>query len=208
MPTSSRGVSRDLALIATFAALIAALGLTPAIFLPGSPVPVTLQTFGVMVTGLILGARRGALACLTFTALVALGLPVLSGGRGGLGVFAGPTAGYLIGFTVGAFVIGLLIQVKRTPALWWTFIATLLGGVGVVYALGVPVQAARVGTKTLGQTLAGTVVFLPGDLIKAAIAAVVATAVYRGYPAAVPNRPDRGNPAGLESSSATRRRFR
>ena len=181
-------LSKDLALVATFAALIAALGLTPALYVPVSPVPVTLQTFGVMIAGLVLGARRGALACLTFIALVAIGLPVLSGGRGGLGVFAGPSVGYLIGFVFGAFAIGMLVRLKRRPSFIWTLTSTLLGGIGVVYLLGVPVQAARIGTKTLEQTLLASAVYLPGDLVKAFIAATVATAVYRGYPDAAPSR--------------------
>lgn len=180
-------MSRNLALVATFAALIAALGLTPAIVVPGNPVPITLQSFGVMIAGLVLGARRGAAAVLVFLFLVAIGLPILPGGRGGVGVFAGPTAGFLLGFPLAALVIGVLIRLRRRPTLWWTWLSTLLGGVGVVYLCGVPVQAARVGTKTLGQTLAASAIYLPGDLIKVTLAALVATAVYRGYPQAAPH---------------------
>ena len=94
--------TRDLALTATFAGFIAALGLVPAFSPFGFAVPVTIQSLGVMITGAVLGARRGAAATGLFLLLVAIGLPVLSGGRGGLGVFAGPTLGYLIGFPIAA----------------------------------------------------------------------------------------------------------
>lgn len=99
---------RDIARIAVFAALIVALGLPGSITVGGSGVPITLQSLGVMLAGAVLGARRGSLAVLVVIALVAVGLPVLAGGRGGLGVFAGPTVGFLIGWLPAAAVIGWL----------------------------------------------------------------------------------------------------
>ena len=89
-------MERSLAHIALFAALIAVLGLVPKIDLAAG-VPITAQSLGIMLCGTVLGARRGALAVLLFLGLVALGLPLLAGGRGGLGVFASPTVGFLIG---------------------------------------------------------------------------------------------------------------
>ena len=83
-------MERNLTMIALFAALIAALGLIPK-FTLGFGVPITAQSLGVMLCGTVLGAWRGGLAALLFVALVALGLPLLAGGRGGLGVFASPT---------------------------------------------------------------------------------------------------------------------
>ena len=80
--------TKDLAYIALFAAITAVLGLLPAIPVPAVPVPITAQTLGVMLAGAVLGARRGFLALLLFLVLVAVGLPVLAGGRGGLAVFA------------------------------------------------------------------------------------------------------------------------
>ncbi|SDQ48182.1 biotin transporter BioY [Quadrisphaera sp. DSM 44207] len=177
-----RTPARDLALIAVFAALIAALGLPGAFPVPGLPVPITLQTFGVMLAGALLGARRGALAVLVLLALVVAGLPLLAGGRGGLAVLAGPSAGYLLGWPVGAFVIGALLA--RRPArgaFWWTLVACVVGGIGVVYAFGIPVLAARTDVP-LATAAAGNAVFLPGDLLKAALAAAIAVAVHRGYP--------------------------
>ena len=96
-------MEKTLARIALFAALIAVLGLLPKLTL-ASGIPITAQSMGIMLAGTILGARNGALSVLLFLFLVALGLPLLAGGRGGMGVFAGPTLGYLIGFPLGAFV--------------------------------------------------------------------------------------------------------
>ena len=174
--------SRDLALVASFAALIAVLGLPGSVHVFGNAVPVTLQTLGVMLAGSILGWKRGALSVLVLLVLVAAGLPLLSGGRGGLAVFFGPSAGYLIGWVFGAAVIGWLVQ-KRLPAypMWWGGLANVLGGIGVVYLVGVPVQAAVTGTSVWVAAVA-SLVFLPGDAIKVVIATAVASAVHRGYP--------------------------
>ena len=98
-------MERDLTHIALFAALVAILGLVPQITLVAG-VPITAQSLGIMLCGTVLGAKRGALAVLLFLALVAAGLPLLSGGRGGIGVFAGPSVGYLVGFPIAAFVAG------------------------------------------------------------------------------------------------------
>ena len=110
--------TRDLARIAVFAALIVALGLVGPIPVPGL-VPITAQTLGVMLAGLVLGARRGAAAVGVVILLAAIGLPVLSGGRGGLGVFFGPTVGYLLGWVSGAVIAGLIAN--SGPRTWWRF---------------------------------------------------------------------------------------
>ena len=180
--STKRLSSRDLALVASFAALIAVLGLPGGIHVFGNAVPVTLQTLGVMLAGSILGWKRGALSVIVLLVLVAAGLPLLSGGHGGLAVFAGPTAGYLIGWVLGAALIGWLVQ-RRLPAypLWWGGLANVLGGIGVVYLVGIPVQAAVTGTS-VWVAAATSLVFLPGDAIKVVIATAVASAVHRGYP--------------------------
>ena len=174
--------ARDLAQIAVFAALIAALGLPGALYLGGTAVPITFQTLGVMLAGAILGARKGALSVLLLLALVAAGLPLLSGGRGGVAVFVGPSAGYLVGWVLGAFVIGwltarLLPRYRVLPAL----AATAFGGIVVVYLIGVPVFAANTGTP-LGVAIAGSAIFLPGDLLKVVVTVLVAKGVHRSWP--------------------------
>lgn len=175
--------ARDAALIATFAALIAVLGLPGALTPFGGAVPITLQTLGPMLAGAILGWKRGTAAVVVFLGLVALGLPLLAGGRGGLALFAGPSAGYLFGWILGTAVIGLLVQ-ARLPRFswWWTGFSVVVGGIGVVYLFGVPVLAMVTGTNGVLATAAAAAVYLPGDLIKAAVATSVAVAVHRAYP--------------------------
>ncbi|MXQ14879.1 biotin transporter BioY, partial [Microvirga makkahensis] len=110
--------TRSLVRIALFAAIIAALGLLPKFDLPfAGGVPITAQTLGVMLAGVLLGPRQGAAAVLLVIFVVALGAPILAGGRGGLGVFAGPTVGFLLGWLPGAFVTGLVFHAlpKRLP---------------------------------------------------------------------------------------------
>ena len=181
--------ARDLARIAVFAALIAVLGLPGTIVLFGGAVPVTAQTLGVMLAGAVLGARRGALAVLAFCVLVLAGLPLLAGGRGGLGVLAAPSAGYFLAFPLAALVVGLLVE-RRLPRLSvpWAFLACVVGGIGVVYALGVPVLAWRADLEPAAALVSGALVFLPGDLLKAAVAATVAVGVHRAYPALAEQR--------------------
>jgi biotin transport system substrate-specific component len=185
---TGRLTARDLALVAVFAALVAALGVVPALTPFGSIAPITAQTLGVMLAGSILGARRGALAMLTFLVLVAAGLPLLAGGRGGLGVFAGISAGFLFGWVVGAWVIGLLVERRpRRLTLGWLILANVVGGMGVVYAFGIPVMAL-VGNLPMGKAVTLSAVYLPGDLIKVAIASAITAGVLRGYPGILPSR--------------------
>lgn len=176
--------TRDLARIALFAAITAVLGLAPPIAVPGLPVPVTAQTLGVMLAGAILGPRRGGLSQLAFLVLVAAGLPLLAGGRGGLGVLLGPTGGFALGFPVGAVVIGLMTRGwHEGGSVVRMAVAVLVGGVGAVYALGIPWLAVVAGL-TLTEAAIGTLVFVPGDLVKAALATSVAVTVRRAYPQA------------------------
>jgi biotin transport system substrate-specific component len=180
--------TKDLVLIALFAAITAVLGLVPAINV--GPVPITAQTLGVMLAGSILGARRGFLSQLLFLVLVALGLPLLASGTGGLAVFAGPTAGYLFSWPIAAFVIGLL-----TERFWarynlaWGIVANVVGGILVIYAIGVPVLAAVANLSLGAAIVSGAVPFLVGDAVKAVLAAAVAVQVRRSYP--VIERPQR-----------------
>lgn len=184
--------ARDLALIAVFAAFIAVLGLPGAVAPFGNAVPITLQTFGVMLAASLLGARRAGLSVLLFLVLVAAGLPLLAGGRGGLAVFVGPSAGYLLGWLVGAVVTGYLMEhgPARLSATWCAA-ANVIGCVVVVYAIGVPVQALVTGTS-LGVAAATSLAFVPGDLIKVALTTIVTTGVHRALPGVLPtSRPAR-----------------
>lgn len=174
---------RDIARVAVFAAIIVVLGLVGAVPVPGL-VPITAQTLGVMLAGAVLGWKRGLFAVLVVVALVAIGLPVLSGGRGGLGVFAGPTAGYLIGWIPGVVVTGLIAHAGGRPLRWWRVaLACVVGGILVVYLFGVPVQSLVTGLS-LSDTIVSSLAFLPGDAIKAVLATVLTLALQKAYPPA------------------------
>lgn len=176
---------RSISHMAVFAGLVAVLGQVAA--LPVGPVPVTLQTMGVMLTGAVLGPWRGTGAMLLLNVLTAAGLPLMSQGAGGLGVYAGPTAGFALGFIPGALVIGLVVH-ARWPLSWWrTAAAVVLGGVVVIYACGVPVMAYQLGL-TLEQAVSVNLVFLPGDALKAIFAVLVTHSLARAYPAAFSRR--------------------
>ncbi len=174
--------------MAIFAAIISVMGLVPAFPVPGMPVPITLQTLGVMLAGSILGARKGAGAVLLFLLLVAIGLPLLAGGRGGLGVFTTPSVGFLIGWPIAALVIGWLVQRAGAPyRLWWGVLANIIGGIIVMYVFGLG-GIMIVGGLTLPAALAATAVFIPGDIVKAVLAALIAKPVHSAYPGLLPQR--------------------
>ena len=131
-PLASRNRTRDLTQIAVFAGIVAALGVVPAITIPGPGVPITLQTLGVMLAGAVLGSKRGFSALLLFDVLVLAGLPLLAGGRGGLAVLASPTVGYFIGFPIAAFAVGWLVERFGNPfRILPGIVSTVVGGVFV-----------------------------------------------------------------------------
>jgi biotin transport system substrate-specific component len=179
-------MERNLTHIALFAALIAVLGLIPKIDLAAG-VPITAQSLGIMLCGTVLGARRGALAVVLFLALVAAGLPLLSGGRGGLGVFASPSVGYLIGFPVAAFVTGWLMERSTLPVGLAAGAAAVIGGIGVLYVFGIIGMSVVLG-KTLSEAAFLGMAFLPGDIVKAVIAGLVTQSLARMRPASLLSR--------------------
>jgi biotin transport system substrate-specific component len=170
--------TRSLVRIALFAAIIAALGLLPKFDLPfAGGVPITAQTLGVMLAGVLLGPRQGAAAVLLVILVVALGVPILAGGRGGLGVFVGPTVGFLVGWLPGAYVTGLVFHAlpKRLPVGLSATLAALIGGVIVIYAFGI-VGLSMISGMPITQSAMASLVFLPGDILKAIATGVVAAA--------------------------------
>lgn len=173
----------DLARVAVFAAVIAVLGL-PGGFTVFGAVPITAQTLGVMLAGAILGPWLGAASVSLLLALVAIGMPLLAGGRGGIGVFAGPTAGYALGWILGAVVIGLIVHAGgRKPVVWRTLTGMVVGGILAIYVVGIVVQAL-VTRMPLPETALMSLVFVPGDLIKSVLATAVVMTLVRAYPRA------------------------
>jgi biotin transport system substrate-specific component len=180
-------MERNLTLVALFAALIAALALIPQ-FTLAFGVPITAQSLGIMLCGTVLGAKRGALAVLLFLLLVAMGLPLLAGGRGGLGAFMLPSSGFLIGFPVAAFVTGLIVEKWRGPSLTIVAgVASVIGGIVVLYVFGVAGLAFALG-KTPLEAAALVMVFIPGDLIKAVLAGLITAALAKARPESVLSR--------------------
>lgn len=176
-------VSWKPALFAVLMWVSAAAGEIP---VPGTPVPITLQTFVVMLAGLMLTWRQAGSAVAAYLAAGALGLPVFAGGTSTMALL-GPSAGFLIGFLPGVVVIALAKgraaqrggSAARTlfTALRY-FAAAILGGVGVVYLFGVLVQSALTGAPILAVTIA-SMAFIIGDIVKAFVAAAVAAGLAR-----------------------------
>jgi len=160
-----------------YSALMAALTAAGAfIAVPIGPVPIVLQNMFVFLTGLLLGSRWGLASVGVYLLAGAVGLPVFSGGTGGLGRFVGPTGGYLIGYLPAVFIIGLIAE--RTGRRPVTDIMAALCGAVVVYLFGVPWLKTVTGMSTAKALMAGMFPFLPGDAIKIA-AAVAAARVLR-----------------------------
>lgn len=175
--------TRDIVQIALFAALVAVLGIFPPLVIPAIAVPITAQSMGPMLAGGVLGAKRGGLALVLFVALVAVGLPLLSGGRGGFGALVGPWSGFIYGWVLAAFVAGWLTERFYARLNFVSaFLISALAGIGVVYAVGVPWFAAMSGIPLREAFLASAISFIPGDLIKAGVAAAVIVTVRRAYP--------------------------
>lgn len=166
--------TKEMVFAALFAAFIGVLALVPPIPLGFIPVPVTAQTLGVMLAGCFLGRKIAGISLILFIVLVALGLPMLSGGRGGLTYLIGPTAGYIFSWPIAAFCVGWATEkVWGKLKIWKVFIINFVFGVVLVSLIGAPVMAL-ITHIPVWTALVGAVGFLPGDCIKAIIAAVVA----------------------------------
>ncbi|MEK5332747.1 MULTISPECIES: biotin transporter BioY [unclassified Lysinibacillus] len=165
--------TKEMVYAALFAALIAALGLIPPISVGFIPVPITAQTLGVMLAGGFLGKKTGAISLVLFIVLVALGLPLLSGGRGGFSVLVGPSAGYIFSWPIAAFLIGYATEkIWSSIKTWKLLIINFVFGVLLVSLIGAPVMALITQTS-IWAGLVGALVYLPGDCIKAIIAAII-----------------------------------
>lgn len=173
---------RDIVSIALFAAFIAALGFIPAIPLPVVPVPITAQLLGVILAGAILGAKRGFLANLLFLILVAAGLPLLSGGRGGISAFFAPSTGYLISFPFTAYVIGYLSSLYRsrlTP--WKEFVILAVSVFGISHSMGI-IWLAHMAKLGYVKALISDLIFVPGDVLKIVIACLIVDRLRKALP--------------------------
>ena len=162
-----------------FAVLLAAASMAGAVPIPGTPVPITLQTFVVMLAALMLPWKQAGAAVLMYLAAGAAGLPVFAGGASTMAL-VGPSAGFLFGFLPGVVVIALLrgksdtssfAAAARTAGRY--LLAALVGGVVVVYAFGFVIQSALTGAPLAAVALA-SMGFVVGDAIKAVVASLAA----------------------------------
>lgn len=158
---------------AMFAAIVAVMGLMPPIPLPFIPVPITLQTMGVMLAGSFLGKKLGFVSMLLLVIIVLLGVPILSGGRGGLSVLAGPTGGFFIVWPFAAFLIGYLVEKswKNINIAKYIF-ANIVGGIILVYIVGV-IYLSYITKMPIDKAFLTTLIFIPGDLLKAIVVSVL-----------------------------------
>jgi len=177
-----RSPATDVALVAGFAALIAAVAILPDIK-TGVGVPFSLQTFAVLLAGACLGAVRGFLAVVLYLAGGAIGLPIFSGGAAGIAHFSGPTAGYLIAFPLAAALCGYIVQRnrERRTSFSLVFTAGLLSSFVFIHTLG-PLNLAWRADMSLQAAFLFDTQFYPGDVMKNVLMALVATSVHRAFP--------------------------
>ena len=164
-----RSVILDMVFTAMFTAIIAVCSI---ISIPVGEVPITLQTFAVCIAAALLGKKRGTLSVLIYILLGAVGVPVFGGMAGGIGVLAGPTGGYIIGFLPAAVIIGFAAERYERRAL--PLLISMIVGVLVCYAFG-SVWFMVVMKWGIVETLAACVLpFIIPDAIKIALAVLLA----------------------------------
>ena len=114
--------------------------------------------------------------------LVAVGMPILSGWRGGFGVILGPTGGFILSWIAAAYVVGWLVEKNwKRLGFWNLLLFNVIGGIVVVYVIGIPWLAA-IANMELGKAVAASAIFVPGDIAKAVVASFAALLVKRSYP--------------------------
>ena len=170
--------TRRLVFCALFTALIAVFS---QLQLPIGPVPVSLATLGVMLCGLLLGWRFGALAVGAYILLGAVGVPVFAGFRGGIGVIAGPTGGFLIGYMPLAAIcgLGMLFAAKKLWIRAVSLTALCIAGTAVLYAIGTAWFCAVTGSTLTAAIAVCVLPFLPGDALKIAACIILTLSLKR-----------------------------
>jgi len=163
------------AIVVICGSLILGLSAQVKVYLLISPVPITGQTFAVLMLAALLGSRRGVLAMIAYLIEGALGLPVFAGGIGPA-VLIGPTGGYLVGFVPAAYVVGKLAEMGWDRRIATTIAAMVIGN-GVLYAFGVCWLAIMTNIRT--ALTVGLYPFIIGDILKIALAAAVLPAGWK-----------------------------
>jgi biotin transport system substrate-specific component len=162
-----------------FAALFAALTAAVAPFkipLGFTPVPITLQTLVVLLSGAMLGPIYGALAMILYVAVGIIGLPVFAGGSSGLGAILGPTGGYLISYFLAAYVVGKTLKIRKNPK-FMDYVVAMVAGTVIIYVLGAGWGMVVTGLGIFAILTGWVFPFIIGDFIKLLIAAYIAKSV-------------------------------
>ena len=161
---------RDAVVVVSGALLVAVLAQIE-IPLPFTPVPITGQTFGVLLVGAVLGSKRGAASLAFYLVMGVIGLPFFAGGAHGLSILTGATGGYLIGFVLAAYSIGLLAERGLERSARTSLIPFLIGTL-IIYSCGITWLAVVLGSFSKAIA-AGLIPFLIGDAIKLIAASLV-----------------------------------
>lgn len=143
------------------------------VHIPLGPVPVSLQTFFVLMIGFILGPARGALGVSLYITAGLLGLPVFSAGQAGLAHVVGPTGGYLLGFIPAAAIAGLATYRKDSPLPWLKGLGLGLLSFIILYAIGLAWLKIALGITWSKALTVGLIPFIPGDIVKLCLAVVI-----------------------------------
>jgi len=173
--------TKAISLSAITLAIIIVLGFIPGIPIGILPVPIVIQNLGIMLAGVILGRRYGFYTVVIFLLMIAVGLPVLTGGQGGFAHLIGPTAGYLYSYAIAAFFIGWVTEHLRVKGqlnfvtLLFTIVIFGILLINVGGAIGLIIQT-HMSVKT---ALVGQIAFIPGDIIKAILATIIGLVLAR-----------------------------
>ena len=150
------------------ASLLAALTAVGAyIHIPIGPVPIVLSTLFAVLSGLLLGSRRGLASMGLYLLVGAIGLPVFAGGKGGLAHFLGPTGGYLFGYLLAAWMAGFISE--HSHGLWVLEIIAVIAGSIAIYVMGVPWLKMVTRISWQKAWMIGVIPFLAGDAVKAVV---------------------------------------
>lgn len=162
--------------LALLGSIFIALTAQVALPLPFSPVPITGQTFGVLVSGIVLGAKRGALSAVFYIVEGAIGLPVFAGLKGGVVHLLGPTGGYILGFVPAAYIAGYLAEKGWDRSIIRSILGMSIAN-AIIYGLGLFMLSFYIGYARLLEL--GFYPYIAGDLLKIALAALSIPLVWK-----------------------------
>lgn len=156
----------------TFTAMMVAILCVLAPFsIPLSKVPISMATFIVYLAGIILGTKYAVICVIVYLLIGSVGLPVFAGGASGIGILAGPTGGYLVGYLFIAFFTGLFVKIGKNKIM--LTLAGMIIGTLVCYTLGTIWLGIQLSLPPMAALMAGVIPFVPGDIIKIVVSILV-----------------------------------